>query len=82
MWERVKVVNDLDSAIKRNENVEQYFQEAWKVFKQSNQLTVFAKLFGLRVFEKTLSVKSKEIAANLLLLTNNFQVNRGLLEFR
>ena len=74
MWERVKVVNDLDSAIKRNENVEQYFQEAWKVFKQSNQLTVFAKLFGLRVFEKTLSVKSKEIAANLLLLTNNFKL--------
>jgi len=73
MWERVNAVNDLDSALERKENVEQYFQEAWKIFNRSNQLTVFAKLFGMRVFETNLSPKSKEIAANLLLLTNNFK---------
>ena len=43
---------------------EEYFQEAWKVFKQTDQLTVFAKLFGLRVFEKNLSQKSKKIPQN------------------
>jgi len=74
MWDRVKVVNDLDAALDGKANFEEYFQDAWKVFKQTNQLTVFAKLFGLRVFEKNLSPKSKKIAANLLLLTNNFKL--------
>ena len=74
IWERVKVVNDLDTALVARENFEQYFQDAWKVFKQANQLTLFAKLFGLRVFDENISPKSKEIAANLLLLTNNFAI--------
>ena len=74
IWERVKVVNDLDAALVAKEDFEQYFQDAWKVFKQANQLTVFAKLFGLRVFDENLSPKAKEIAANLLLLTNNFRL--------
>ena len=77
MWDRVKVIKDLDAALDGRENFEEYFQDAWKVFKQTNQLTVFAKLFGLRVFEETLSPKSKEIAANLLLLTNNFKLTEG-----
>ena len=77
MWDRVKVVNDLDAALDGKENFEEYFQDAWKVFKQTNQLTVFAKLFGLRVFEKNLSPKSKNIAANLLLLTNNFKLTEA-----
>ena len=77
IWERVKVVNDLDSALDGKENFEESFQDAWKVFKQTNQLTVFAKLFGLRVFEENLSPKSKKIAANLLLLTNNFKLTEG-----
>ena len=77
MWDRVKVINDLDAALDSKENFEEYFQDAWKVFKQTNQLTVFAKLFGLRVFEKNLSPKSKKIAANLLLLTNNFKLTEG-----
>ena len=66
--------NDLDEALETEENVEQYFLKAWKIFKQTDQLTVFAKLFGLRVFEKNLSQKSKKIAADLLLLTNNFKL--------
>ena len=74
MWERVKAVSDLDEALETEENVEQYFIKAWKIFKQTDQLTVFAKLFGLRVFEKNLSQKSKKIAADLLLLTNNFKL--------
>ena len=74
IWARVKAVNDLDAALDNNEDFEEYFQEAWKVFKQTDQLTVFAKLFGLRVFEKNLSQKSKKIAADLLLLTNNFRI--------
>ena len=74
IWDRVKVVKDLDAALDGKENFEEYFQNAWKVFKQTNQLTVFAKLFGLRVFEETLSPKSKKIAANLLLLTKNFKL--------
>ena len=74
IWERVKVVNELDSALDDKKNFEESFQDAWKVFKQTDQLTVFAKLFGLRVFEENLSSKSKKIAANLLLLTNNFKV--------
>ena len=74
MWDRVKVVNNLEAALENNENFEEYFQDAWEIFKQTNQLTVFAKLFGLRVFEENLSAKSKKIAANLLLLTNNFEV--------
>ena len=74
IWERVKVVNDLDTALVAREDFEQYFQDAWKVFKQANQLTLFAKLFGLRVFDENISPKSKEIAANLLLLTNNFAI--------
>ncbi len=77
MWDRVKVVTDLDAALNQKENLEKYFQDAWKVFKKTNQLTVFAKLFGLRVFEQNLSPKSKEIAANLLLLTNNFKITEG-----
>ena len=77
MWERVKVVQDLDLALEHEEDFEYYFQNAWRVFKKTDQLTVFAKLFGLRVFEKNLSVKSKEIAANLLLLTNNFRLTKG-----
>ena len=77
MWERVKVVQDLDFALEHEEDFEYYFQTAWRVFKKSDQITVFAKLFGLRVFEKNLSVKSKEIAANLLLLTNNFRLTKG-----
>ena len=74
MWERVKAVSDLDEALETEKNVEQYFLKAWKIFKQTDQLTVFAKLFGLRVFEKNLSQKSKKIAADLLLLTNNFKL--------
>ena len=74
IWERVKAVNDLDTALVAREDFEQYFQDAWKVFKQANQLTLFAKLFGLRVFDENISPKSKEIAANLLLLTNNFAI--------
>ena len=77
MWERVKVVNDLDTALDSNGNVDEFFQEAWKIFKQTDKLTVFAKLFGLRVFEKNLTPKSKEIAADLLLLTNNFKITQG-----
>ena len=77
MWDRVKVVKDLDAALDGKENFEGYFQDAWKVFKQTNQLTVFAKLFGLRVFEENLSPKSKNIAANLLLLTSNFKLTEG-----
>ena len=77
MWERVRVVKDLDTALDREENFEKYFQEAWKVFKQADQLTVFAKLFALRVFEKNLTPKSREIAANLLLMTNNFMITDG-----
>ena len=77
IWDRVKVVNDLDAALHGKENFEEYFLDAWKVFKQTNHLTVFAKLFGLRVFEKNLSPKSKKIAANLLLLTNNFKLTEG-----
>jgi len=74
IWERVKVVNDLDTALVAREDFEQHFQDAWKVFEQANQLTLFAKLFGLRVFDENISPKSKEIAANLLLLTNNFAI--------
>ena len=74
MWERVKVVNNLDAALKNKEDFEEDFQDAWKIFKQTNQLTVFAKLFALRVFEENLSPESKKIAANLLLLTNNFKI--------
>ena len=77
MWERVKVVKDLDLALEDGENFEYFFQNAWRVFKKTDQLTVFAKLFGLRVFEKKLSANSKEIAANLLLLTNNFRLTTG-----
>ena len=77
IWERVKVVNDLDKALENNENLEKSFQDAWKVFKRTDQLTVFAKLFALKVFEKNLSAKSKEIAAELLLLTNNFKITEG-----
>tara|TARA_Y200000002_G_C22669491_1_gene659344 strand:+ start:249 stop:1742 length:1494 start_codon:yes stop_codon:yes gene_type:complete len=77
MWERIKVINDLDAALDDKENLEKSFQDAWEVFKQTNQLTVFAKLFGLRVFEENLSPKSKKIAANLLLLTNNFKITEG-----
>ena len=77
MWERVKVVNDLDTALDTGENFEEFFQEAWKVFKQTNQLTLFAKLFGLRVFDKNLTPKSEEIAAELLLLTNNFKITQS-----
>ena len=77
MWERVKVVQDLDFALEHEEDFEHYFQNAWRVFKKTDQITVFAKLFGLRVFEKNLSVKSREIAANLLLLTNNFRLTKG-----
>ena len=44
---------------------------------KTDQLTVFAKMFGLRVFDKNLSVDSKEIAANLLLLTNNFGLTKS-----
>ena len=77
MWERVKVVQDLDFALEHEEDFEHYFQNAWRVFKKTDQITVFAKLFGLRVFEKNLSVKSREIAANLLLLTSNFRLTKG-----
>ena len=77
MWERVKVVQDLDLAIENEENFEYFFQKAWRVFKKTDQLTVFAKMFGLRVFDKNLSVDSKEIAANLLLLTNNFGLTKS-----
>ena len=77
MWDRIKVINDLDAALDDKENLEKSFQDAWKIFKQTNQLTVFAKLFGLRVFEENLSPKSKKIAANLLLLTNNFKITEG-----
>ena len=77
MWDRIKVINDLDAALDDKENLEKSFQDAWKVFKQTDQLTVFAKLFGLRVFEENLSPKSKKIAANLLLLTNNFKITEG-----
>ena len=77
MWDRIKVINNLDVALDDKENLEESFQDAWKVFKQTNQLTVFAKLFGLRVFEENLSPKSKKIAANLLLLTNNFRITEG-----
>jgi len=77
IWDRVKVIKDLDAALDGKENFEEHFQDAWKVFKQTNHLTVFAKLFGLRVFEDTLSPKSKKIAANLLLLTNNFKLTEG-----
>ena len=77
IWERVKVVQDLDLAIENEENFEYFFQKAWRVFKKTDQLTVFAKMFGLRVFDKNLSVESKEIAANLLLLTNNFGLTKS-----
>ena len=77
MWERVKAVKDLDLALEDGENFEYYFQNAWRVFKKTDQITVFAKLFGLRVFEKDLSVNSREIAANLLLLTSNFRLTKG-----
>ena len=77
IWERVKVVQDLDLAIENEENFEYFFQKAWRVFKKTDQLTVFAKMFGLRVFDKNLSVDSKEIAANLLLLTNNFGLTKS-----
>ncbi len=77
IWDRIKVINDLDAALDDKENLEESFQDAWKVFKQTDQLTVFAKLFGLRLFEENLSPKSKKIAANLLLLTNNFRITEG-----
>ena len=77
MWDRVKVINNLEAALDSNENFEEYFQDAWEVFRQTNQLTVFAKLFSLRVFEENLSKKSKKIAANLLLLTNSFEITEG-----
>ena len=77
VWERVKAVSDLDEALESEENVEQYFQEAWKIFKQTDQLIVFAKLFGLRVFEKNLSQTSQKIAADLLLLINNFELTES-----
>ena len=80
MWERVKVINDLDDALQSQQNIEKFFQKAWRVFKQSDQLTLFAKLFGLRVFEKNLSPKSKRIAADLLLLTNNFRLTKNFWE--
>jgi len=77
IWERVKVVSELDTALQNNQNIEEIFLAAWKVFKQTDQLTVFAKLFGVRVFEKNLSPKSKKIAADLLLLTNNFSLTKN-----
>jgi len=77
MWERVKVINDLDTALLNQQNIEENFLAAWEVFNQTDQLTVFAKLFGLRVFEKNLSPKSKKIAADLLLLTNNFRLTKN-----
>jgi hypothetical protein len=77
IWERAKAVSDLDKALETEENVEKYFQEAWKIFKKTDQLTVFAKLFGLKVFEKNLSQTSKKIAADLLLLTNNFKLTES-----
>ena len=77
MWERVKVINDLDTALQNQQNIEENFLAAWEVFNQTDQLTVFAKLFGLRVFEKNLSPKSKKIAADLLLLTNNFRLTKN-----
>ena len=60
IWARVKAVNDLDTALDNNADFEEYFQEAWKVFQQTDQQTVFAKLFGLRMFEKNLSQKIKK----------------------
>ena len=77
IWERVKVVSELDTALQNNQNIEEIFLAAWKVFKQTDQLTVFAKLFGVRIFEKNLSPKSKKIAADLLLLTNNFSLTKN-----
>jgi hypothetical protein len=79
IWERVKAVSDLDKALKTEGNVEKHFQAAWKIFKQTDQVTVFAKLFGLRVFERNLSPTSKKIAADLLLLTNNFKLTENYL---
>ena len=77
MWERVKAVNDLDEALETEKNIDQYFQAAWKIFKKTDQLTIFAKLFGLRVFEKNLTPTSKKMAADLLLLTNNFKLTES-----
>ena len=79
IWERVKAVSDLDKALETEGNVEKHFQAAWKIFKQTDQVTVFAKLFGLRVFERNLSPTSKKIAADLLLLTNNFKLTENYL---
>jgi hypothetical protein len=77
MWERVKAVSDLDEALETEKNIDQYFQAAWKIFKKTDQLTIFAKLFGLRVFEKNLTPTSKKMAADLLLLTNNFKLTES-----
>ena len=57
-----------------NENFEEILQNSLEVFSKADQLSLFAKLFARRIYEQSFSPKSKKIAADLLLLTNNFEL--------
>ena len=74
VWERVDAVKSLDTALELNENFEEIFKNSLEVFSKSDQLSLFAKLFARRIYEQSFSPKSKKIAADLLLLTNNFEL--------
>ena len=74
IWERVYAVNSLDTALELNENFEEILKNALEVFAEADQLSLFAKLFARRIYEQSFSPKSKKIAADLLLLTNNFEL--------
>ena len=74
VWERVDAVKSLDTALELNENFEEILQNALVVFAKADQLSLFAKLFARRIYEQSFSPKSKKIAADLLLLTNNFEL--------
>ena len=73
VWERVDAVKSLDTALELNENLKKFYKILWKFFK-ADQLSLFAKLFARRIYEQSFSPKSKKIAADLLLLTNNFEL--------
>ena len=74
VWERVDAVKSLDTALELNENFEEILQNSLEVFSKADQLSLFAKLFARRIYEQSFSPKSKKIAADLLLLTNNFEL--------
>ena len=77
VWERVDAVKSLDTALELNENFEEILQNSLEVFSEANQLSLFAKLFARRIYEQSFSPKSKKIAADLLLLTNNFELTEN-----